>query len=201
MATRLNKTMVDEIITSVLASTTFQERRAALEKRVRAHARAMLERDAPPGLVALSKTVPREWLQWTESVWTGNAEWNPYKILGRAFESAQYYGGHCIQVEPAVPTTAHHKDEVHEADFVELTAEATALAEAYLRAKSQLRAVLNSVRTVEQVLERMPELAPHIPRAVKAYPLATTSNLLTDLMAFGFDTKNPGVVERSAVDI
>ena len=201
MATRLNKTMINEIVASVLASTTFRERRVALEKRVRAHACAMLERDAPPGLVALSKTVPREWLQWTDTVWTGNAEWNPSKILGQAFEPALHFGGHRIQVEPATPTTAHHKNEVHEADFVELTAEATALAEAYLRAKSQLRAVLNSVRTVEQALERMPELAPHVPKEAKSYPLATTSNLLTDLMAFGFDTKNPGVVERSAVDI
>lgn len=201
MATRLNKTMIDEIVVSVLASTTFQERRAALEKRVRAHACAMLERDAPPGLVALSKTVPREWLQWTDSVWAGSADWNPGKILGQAFEPASHFGGHRIQVEPAVPTTAHRKDKVHEADFVELTAEATALAEDYLRAKGQLRAVLNSVRTVERALERMPELAPHIPRAVKSYSLATTSSLLTDLMAFGFDTKNPGVAERSAVDI
>lgn len=197
MATRLNKAMIDEIVVSVLASTTFQERRAALEKRVRAHACAMLERDAPPGLVALSKTVPREWLQWTDSVWTGSAEWNPCKILGQAFEPALHFGGHRIHVEPAVPTTAHHKDEVHEADFAALAAEATVLAEAYLRAKSQLRAVLNSVRTVEQALERMPELAPHVPKGAKSYPLATTSNLLTDLMAFGFDTKNPGGVERS----
>lgn len=189
MATRLNKTMIDEIVSSVLASTTFQERRDALEKRVSAHACAMLERDAPPGLVALSKTVPREWLQWTDSVWTGNAEWNPHKILDQAFESTMHYGGHRVQVDPAVPTTAHHKDEVHEADFVELTAEATALAEAYLRTKSQLRAVLNSVRTVEKALERLPELAPHIPKIAKSYPLATTSNLLADLMAFGFTVR------------
>ena len=201
MATRLNKTMIDEIVASVLASTTFQERRAALEKRVRAHACAMLERDAPPGLVALSKTVPREWLYWVDNVWMGGHDWNPSLILAKVFESLPYHREARIAVEPAVPTTAERNAELHEVDFVELTAEATALAEAYLRTKNQLHAVLNSVRTVEAALKRMPELEPHIPKIAKSYPLATTSNLLTDLMAFGFDTKNPGVAERSAVDI
>lgn len=189
MTTRLNKTLIEEIVASVIAATTFKAQRDALEKRIRAHASAMLTRDAPPGLVDLSKTVPREWLHWVDSVWMGESDWNPSRVLEKAFEPAPYYGGTRITVEPAVPTTAHHKDEVHEADFVELTAEATALAEAYLRTKSQLRAVLNSVRTVEKALERLPELAPHIPKIAKSYPLATTSNLLADLMAFGFTVR------------
>lgn len=186
MATRLNKTLIEEIVASVIAATTFKAQRGALEKRIRAHASATLTRDAPPGLVDLSKTVPREWLHWVDSVWMGGRAWNPSRVLEKAFEPAPYYGGARIAVEPAVPTTAERNDELHEADFAALTAEATALAEAYQRTVSQLRAVLNSSRTIEAALKRMPELGPHIPKVAKSYPLATTSNLLADLMAHGF---------------
>ncbi len=189
MTTRLNKTLIEEIVASVIAATTFKQQRDALEKRIRAHASALLTRDAPPGLVDLSKTVPREWLYWVDNVWMSRHDWNPSLILAKAFEPAPYCVGARIAVEPAVPTTAERNEKLREADFAALTAEATALAEAYLRTKSQLHAVLNSVRTVEAALKRMPELEPHIPKIAKSYPLATTSNLLADLMAFGFTVR------------
>ena len=37
----------------------------------------------PPGLVDLSKTVPRDWLQWVDSVWMGGADWNKRKSRAR----------------------------------------------------------------------------------------------------------------------
>ena len=188
MSTRLNKVMVEEIISSVIAATTFNQQRDALEKEARAHASAMLCRDAPPGLVDLSKTVPRDWLQWVDSVWMGGADWNPSAILSKAFETTMHYGGHHLKVEPAAPTTLHRRDELHEEDFADLTRRATELADAYTAVLRQLRAVLNSSRTVEAALKRMPELAPHVPKVSRPYPLATTSNLLAELMAHGFNT-------------
>lgn len=189
MTTRLNKALIEEIVASVIAATTFKAQRDALEKRIRAHASAMLTRDAPPGLVDLSKAVPREWLYWVDGVWMGGHDWNPSLILAKVFEPVPYYGGARITVEPAVPTTAERNAELHAADFAALTAEATALAETYQRTVGQLRAVLNGSRTVEAALRRMPELRPHIPTVTKSYPLATTSNLLADLMAFGFTVR------------
>ena len=42
-------------------------------------------------------------------------------------------------------------------------------------------------KTVEQVLERMPELESHIPKASKPMPLVAASNLLSSLTQLGFD--------------
>lgn len=41
--------------------------------------------------------------------------------------------------------------------------------------------------TVEQILERMPELEPHIPKISRPLPLVAPSNLLSTLSSLGFD--------------
>ncbi len=60
--------------------------------------------------------------------------------------------------------------------------------------EDEMNAFLRSCTSTEKVVERMPELAPHIPIEAKSYPLvASTNNLLSQLFASGFDASQPKV--------
>lgn len=71
--------------------------------------------------------------------------------------------------------------------FTPLAKEAAQIVEDEAAARGEARAFLASCKTVEQILERMPELEPHIPKISRPLPLVAPSNLLSTLSSLGFD--------------
>lgn len=183
--TTLTKQMRTEIVNSVLAGTNLPMERDEIAKATVLAAEDAVRNAQPEAFRELVEGQPKDWFKLDNSLYV--RECNPLAELQRVTSE---YHSHYISYNAPIPYAV--QPNFDEADckriFGKLHKRAEAWAERYNTARGELSAFLNSQRTVEGVLEKMPELAPHIPaKAAKSYPLVAPSNLLSTLAKLGFD--------------
>jgi len=188
---KLTKAIRNAIVESVMAATTFPERKASIKKRTSDLARQLLMARVPMEFAMLVNGSPAEWFACTVQVLLRDAL-SPMCVFG---------DGDWRRVYVEFDGFSHPYDfnngfstEEQERFFGPLRAEAEKLAAQMERTENELRGFLASVTTTEKLIERMPELKPHIPTTAfaKSYPVvASTVNLQNYLASSGFDTTNP----------
>lgn len=173
--TRLTKDMREEIVARVVRATNIPELKADIIARTKAAAVKMVRDAQPEGFYEKTEGLPKEWFTSLNDVFVG------YKSALSAFGMNPY-----IKFDDPVKVAAVSQKY----DYGPLESfqdEAKALTERESQLRGEISAFLLSCRHVEDVLERMPELKPHIPGISKSYPLTTASNLLSTLTQLGFD--------------
>ena len=189
-STRLNRDLISEIVTNVLNSTNLPAEREQITADTKKRVHYILLAKLPVEFRAIVEGNPREWFSWQDQVYAGKAAYNPISVMNSVFGAERYRDAY-LPVEPSIPVPGcgsvgmSAKD-----DLVDLIERANEWVEKRAAAERELRGFLFSCRTVEQAVERMPELKPHVPpAAVKTnYPIVAASNALVSLTALGFDT-------------
>lgn len=178
MAKTLNKEIREEIIENVVRATDIPELKADLIKRAKLAARNAVALAQPEGFYEKTADLPKEWFQQQGGVWITDNK-NPVgEFTGCAYN---------ITFDDPIHVSANTSGEKNFDELFALQPEADALIEREEALRHEISSFLLSCRTVEQVLERMPELAPHVPKTVKPMPLVAASNLLSTLTQLGFD--------------
>lgn len=178
MAKNLNKEIREQIIENVVRATNIPELKADLIKRAKNAARNAVAAAQPEGFYEKTANLPKEWFQQESSVWVPNNK-NP---VG-AFTGCTYN----IAFDDPIRVAAYAPETKDFAELFALQPEVDALIEREEALCREISGFLLSCRTIEQVLERMPELEPHVPKMVKPMPLVAASNLLSTLTQLGFD--------------
>lgn len=185
----MSREILAQILKSTLAATNLDAEKAVIELETKVRAYELAMDQVPPDLLALTKTHSPLWFMWTDHFYCGNGNgksvWNPIAIM------AQYpCNVHRIEYTDRVPSFMGADYQMTAHKFRDLTARANAWVERKEIISQSLRSFLLSCNTVKQVVERMPELAPHVPMAAakKSYPLVAPTDLLPGLKALGFDT-------------
>jgi hypothetical protein len=187
MATPPNKSTRDEIIDNIVQATDVPHLLADLTARTKARARTYIADYLPEGFQAAVAGHPKEWFSSNTSCYVGG-DGNPLSVLSTVTGQGYRHDGYIYLDDPIlVPHNTRLEHPPAEEFFADLVAEATALVDRITTMKIEARAFLNSCKTVEQLIERMPELEPHIPKVSKPMPLVAPSNLLSTLSGFGFD--------------
>ncbi|WP_025915477.1 Nmad5 family putative nucleotide modification protein [Herminiimonas sp. CN] len=185
---KLSKALRAEILGNVLAATTFKTDKEDIEREMSALVRKLMDAKIPDEFKALTTGAPREWFQGTARV-----NVNSKHAIENAFNRERLDGRHmwdgttqfeCL-VTPAIfdcNLTAQDYELI-----LPIYQRAEKLAEAHWALEDEMTAFLRSCTTTERLLERMPELEPHIPKITRDYPIvASTENLLSQLLAAGF---------------
>lgn len=192
MKTILTKTMRDEIVCNVMNSTNLPEERKQIEERAKALAREIIITNQPSEFLKMAERKPVDWFKLQNELRV-KEEHNPFNVFGQHDNPdayARYYRIWSVSLNDPVPIAyivllSEHESKQH---FGPLRREAEAWAEQWNEAALQLRGLLNSCRTVEALLEKAPELAPHVPKKEqKSFPLVSASNMLSTLTKLGFD--------------
>lgn len=184
MTRRLTKDIIEEIRISVIAATNLPARRKAIELASVEAAKSWLMSKQPPGFNDLARCHPKDWFPSVSQLYAPDE--NPVAVMT------------AVDLEPCSPAYVYFHDPVPACTgsgrldaqgwpaFDKCMADAKAWCVDYVTIWDGLSAVFNSVRTVEKLLERMPELAAHIPKeSAPAYALVAPSNLLSDLTRCG----------------
>lgn len=197
MPTRLTKIMREEILGKVLNATTLFEQRDAIYTDLKYAAALYVRSLQPPEFYKAIKWHPPEWFYGVSEI----------KVLDEDCRSLHetlfpMSGGRrgWIGIDPPVPAinsykysylsvsaSANDTKAAYEMYFAAVGQRATAWRKQYDEAKESLWAVLLSCQTTEKLLERMPELAPHVPVVARSMPLVAPSNALSKLVELGFD--------------
>lgn len=187
MTTILNKDLRAKIVGNVINATDIPELEKSIRQRTKQRGREYVIAGLPEGFVEKTKNLPKEWFGSTSCLYVRSAN-NPSRYLDDANTTHRFYD-HVDFDDPVVgPASGVSKNHAPvEEYFSDLVEEAKALAERREVLTAEIRGFLLSCKTVEQVLERMPELEPHIPKASKPMPLVAASNLLSSLSQLGFD--------------
>lgn len=178
MAKNLNKEIREQIIENVVRATNIPELKADLIKRAKNAARNAVAAAQPEGFYEKTANLPKEWFQQENGVWIPGSK-NP---VG-AFTGCTYN----IDLDDPIRVAANGSSKVDFTELFTLQPEVDALIEREEALRREISGFLLSCRTIEQVLERMPELEPHVPKMVKPMPLVAPSNLLSTLTQLGFD--------------
>ena len=182
--TRLTKEVRAEIIERVVRATNIPELKDSLKARTKAAAVQTVRNAQPENFYETTKNLPKEWFQPSNSLYVpthSDEVRNPLRIIGITGE----YNCH-INFDDPITVAAKHAAYNYEL-FAPLTKEAEELAERESQLRGEINSFLNSCRYVEDIVERMPELEPHVPRHSKSFPLTAPSNLLSTLSSLGFD--------------
>lgn len=181
MATRLTNNMREEIVDSVMRATDLAEQRKAIENETIEMAAKACRDAQPTGWFELIKGYPAAWFKLDGSVYVKGG-FNPLARL------AGYTHGMHINYPAPIPVAAELSlSEAQCSMFAALCERADAWFEANVAARGELIGFLRSCNTVEKVIERMPELARHVPKAGKVWPLAAPNNVMSRLSKLGFD--------------
>lgn len=186
--TRLTKYARIEIVNSVMKSTTrLHAEREQIVLDIKQAVASAVRASRPEGFHDLVAHAPKEWFTLCAYVYWGK---NPVWVMGVAIDATAQYESSIMFDDPIV-TTPHSGVDMRklekEPEFVALVERAGKWADKYLTMRGQLATFLASCSTVEALAERMPELIKHIPKAQVSYPLVAPSNLLSVLLAEGFD--------------
>lgn len=185
MKTRLTNAMRDEIIERVMKATNLYAEREQIKTETKERAREAFLAAQPAGFNALAAQYPKEWFKAGGDIKLNDADNNPCVYLD-SVDGKGAYRNRYVRFDPPSPTAV---DQVSGGDevFYDLVERAKAWAARHDTLLNELRAFLLSCSTVEAMLERMPELAPHIPKASgRCFPLVAPSNLLSQLQQSGF---------------
>jgi len=185
---RITNAIRTQILDSVLASTNLPKKRDDIMKRTRALAQKIAVSKVPADFKKFSKTQPREWFRIQTEINLGHR--NPERGF---HDDPAYYAYNSVRLEP-FPIPMSHREKFNEDEtnlFTPLREEAEALRDGQKTLSVDIRKFLQGCNTTEQILERMPELKPHIPVITKHYPVVvSTDNLLSSLMQVGFKNKS-----------
>lgn len=189
--TRLTKAMREETLENVLKATDFEAKKKDILERAGKVARTELIKPVPKEFFEMIKGYPAEWF-----LHTGNYGLFREHAPENAFRPHESWYGCTLHFEPfphPCGLCLNISKERQQKLFGPFRKEAERLMENQTQLKTDLKAFLLSCTTVEAVLEKMPELKPHIPEKVEFFaPAVNTGNLLTQLMKSGF------VVEEAA---
>lgn len=179
MTTRLTNNMRDEIIESAMKGTTYEAQKKAILVELQARAKAHILQCQPPEFLKLVKGKPKEWFQLQTDVYLGDLRAELPALRAQCYR---------IGLDDPLPYAVFAKAiPTFVISLKDLEARMAALSEQHEQARGTLSTFLKSCSTVEKVLERMPELAPHAKFAAKSYPLVAPSNALAMLAKLGFD--------------
>jgi len=182
--TRLTKETRAEIIERVVRATNIPELKDSIKSRTKAAAVQIVRNAQPEGFYEVTRSLPKEWFQTAHSLYVPthmDGVHNPLRIIGVVSQHS-----HHIDFDDLVTVAERHGEFSYEL-LAPLTKEAEELAERESQLRGEISSFLNSCRYVEDIVERMPELEPHIPRHSKSFPLTAPSNLLSTLSSLGFD--------------
>lgn len=182
MKTRLNKTMIDEIIKRVIKDTTIPAEIKALEKELYDRATACARQLVPPVLLELTKQYPREWFNWASQILVpgGSHRRHPLEPLG-------VYAFKNVDIESTPTVNGGRCAAVPMETFDDIRARAETIAQRRLEITNELRLYLLSRRTVEAAVRDMPELEKHMPvKSSTPGALVAASNVMSKLTASGF---------------
>lgn len=182
MATRLSTSLRETIVDNVIKATDLPELKDALKHRLKTAARDLILAQLPQDFVRLTAGLPKEWLgrQAQVSIWAVN-ELGALKNFGASGSSIELYDPVSVPENFCLDSK-----EVKQA-LLSFAEEAERLQDRERELRHEVMAFLLSCSTVEKAVERMPELAPHIPKQAKPMPLVAPSNLLSSLAQLGFD--------------
>lgn len=189
MTTSLNKDLRAKIVDNVVNATNIPELEKSIRQRTKQRGREYVIAGLPEDFLEKTKDLPKEWLGSTNSLYVRRENDPEYYLEGQLGDSFHNYGYIRFDDPVTEPLSGGGKNrEVPLEDFfADLVEEARALYERKATLTAEIRGFLLSCKTVEQVLERMPELESHIPKASKPMPLVAASNLLSSLTQLGFD--------------
>lgn len=197
--TVLNKERREAIIDSVIKKgTTIPKRKADLMTATKAKVRETLRKRLPEGFESVAAAVPHGWFRVLTEV-AIHRDANPMAIYSHqccgtyvsiVFDPMR--APYSIDIEPDSlqrKGTSKETNDCWELILADEIKEAKSIADTEEKLRDELMGFLLSVKTYKQVLERMPELEPHLPKnPVKTYPVvASTTPLLNLLTAVGFD--------------
>jgi hypothetical protein len=192
MTMKLNKAMREEICANVLRATTFAADKKALLDELTTLLRSFAVSRVPQEFTEATVGKPAEWFTRRDSIYvTGKI--NPHHVLSPERRKQTYISGDSFCFEPVLVPYIDKDNfrftEPEEALVSAIYDRAVALADKREATEGEIRAFLASCSTTEKVIERMPEFEPHVPKAMRPFPIvASTSNLLSHLFASGFDT-------------
>lgn len=175
---RLTKDMREEVVERVVRATNIPELKADIVARTKKAAAEIIRAAQPEGFYEKTEGLPKEWFDSASTLYI----YPPgYAVLLAFGYSA------CVDLDDPVKIAAHGAAKYDFEPMRPLRAEADALAERERQLRGEIGAFLASCRYVEDVVERMPELEPHVPNYKKSFPLTAPSNLLSTLTSLGFD--------------
>lgn len=185
MSTRLNTSLRQAIVENVVKATNIPSLKDDLKKRVKATARRIILESLPEGFAEQTANLPKEWFRHEHQLdvyLQGDLD-----VLRKVISTSGYE--HYIRLDDPVvcPVGLKLDHKAAQATLLPLAQEAELLFEREAELRCEISAFLASCSTVEKVVERMPELTPHIPKASKPMPLVAPSNLLSNLARLGFD--------------
>lgn len=187
---KLTKYIRDAIVKSVLASTHFPEQKQSIKQRTCDLARELIAARVPPLFNVMLEFYGKEEDWFARSI-SANLQ-GKYSPLDPLNTLDGQYNAWCVEFEPVMRPLYFNDSfsrEEQTQHFGALRLEAEQLVEKIQRTERELRGFLASVTTTEKLLERMPELAPHLPSTAVSYPVvASTVNLVSYLRTAGFDT-------------
>lgn len=187
MKTHLTKDMRATIIDNVVRATDIPDLTNDLKQRVKQRAREFVTSQIPEDFTLTTKRTPKQYLGSITSLGVGD-RLSPMPLLDDEINPGHWS---YIRLDDPVPAPVNLSVMVDSKrfpdTFTDLYKEAEQLIERRDKLRGELRAYLQSHKTVESLLAAMPELEPHAPSAVKPMPLVAPSNLLSSLVGLGFD--------------
>lgn len=194
MATRLNKTMIADIIAKAIKATTIEKEIDEVKNELRMRVHAYVKANTPPKLLELAKQHPREWFVWATFVSTGYDEQDRHTNPLWHFKSTEneYYNPN-IDFEPVPSSDGATYVRLPLSIYKDLGQRAKEIVERRAELQDNLRAYLLSRRTIEAAVKDMPELEPFVPKgtANTGGALVAASNVAALLAKSGYPPGNP----------
>lgn len=192
MTTKLNNSLREEIVANVIRATDLPDIEKSIRRRVAETVRQTIIDAQPAGFYDLVKHAPKEWfrLEGDIHVYTDRGDKHPIVALETRIGLGTNFNTNRVQFDDPIPVAQAGWDvssQQWKSVLADLYVEAVEFVERYNNLHREISAFLKSCSTVEKVLERMPELEPHIPKVSKPLPLVAPSNLLSSLSQLGFD--------------
>jgi len=204
MPTPLNKTNRGEIIAAIIKAT-FAERIDAIKANFPVIAQAAYMQAIPAKFLDLVKGNPPEWFCWSPMIDIHYLDSNGKKTKSK-FQSFNVTGRYIDRVDlpgarafPKSMVSSYSSPDVTvlDEDVLAMVKQQEEAINTLINERGSLRqsvcAIVNSVKTVEKLIEIAPELADYIPDGIKAppapaLPAVIAGNVITQLMAAGLKT-------------
>lgn len=192
MATRLNKTMIADIIAKAIKATTIEKEIDEVKNELHTRVHAYVKANTPPKLLELAKQHPREWFNWVSYVYTrltqdacrANPLWH--------FRGGDKHNNPDIHFDPLPYASGTGAAECPPSIYEDLGLKAEEIMARKAELQDNLRAYLLSRRTIESALKDMPELEPFVPKGTgnTGGALVAASNVAALLAKSGYPPSN-----------
>ncbi|MDL2284471.1 hypothetical protein LJC19_04940 [Oxalobacter sp. OttesenSCG-928-P03] len=186
---KLTKTNRQAIIESVLKATTLEAEKEQLLAREREIVRRVFLESLPKDFVEKTKGLPKAWFATKSGIPIRNTV-SVKAILDGAYEhGCTIVPFPDVEIFPVNDSSWAPPYDKYTSNLQGNAAEAAKLKVKRDNLINELSAFLNSCSNTKQVLEKMPELEPHLPKRKSAFAVvASTATLVSELKKSGFDT-------------